>query len=401
MNDAPDLMRWRSEFPILANTTYLISNSLGAMPRGVYDELHQYAETWATRGVRAWNEGWWESPVAVGDEVARVIGAPAGSITMHQNVTLASAVALSCLDFTPRRNRIVMTDMDFPSLLYLHGRMAPPLGEGVEVVMVKSDDGITINLDKLVSAIDERTCLVATSHVLFKSAFVQDAATITRRAHEVGALMALDVFQSAGILPLHVTALGVDFATGGVLKWLCGGPGGAFLYVRPELARTLQPRLTGWMAHAHPFAFEPEMEYADTAFRFLTGTPQVPCLYAAKPGLRIIQQVGVDAIRAKSVQQVAYLIDLARARGYHVTTPEQPARRGGTVAIDLGELSLPVSLELKRRECLVDYRPGAGIRVSPHFYNSDDECERVIREIKDIIRGGAYLAHQGVRPSVT
>jgi kynureninase len=399
MNDA--LLHWRGEFPILANTTYLISNSLGAMPRGVYDELHQYAESWATRGVRAWNEGWWDSPVETGDEVAKVIGAAAGSVTMHQNVTLASAIALSCLDFPPQRNKIVMTDMDFPSVIYMHERMGAVLGDNVELVVVKSDDGITIDLDKLLSAIDERTRLVATSHVLFKSAFVQDAGAITRHAHAVGALVALDVFQSAGILPLDVTALDVDFAAGGVLKWLCGGPGGAFLYVRPTLAPSLQPRLTGWMAHEHPFAFEPEMHYANSPFRFLTGTPQVACLYAARPGLRIVNAIGVAAIRAKSTRQVAYLIDLAHERGYRVTTPMNPQQRGGTVAVDLGAISLAVSLELKRRECIVDYRPGAGIRISPHFYNGDDECEHVMREMEDIMNTRAYQAHETVRPAVT
>jgi len=320
---------------------------------------------------------------------------------MHQNVTLASAIILSCLEFPPRRNKIVMTDMDFPSLLYLHQRMQPMLGSGVEIAIVKSDDGITVNLDRLLSAIDERTRLVATSHVLFKSAFVQDAAAIVRRAHDVGALVALDVFQSVGILPLDVATLGVDFAVGGVLKWLCGGPGGAFLYVRPELASTLQPRLTGWMAHAHPFAFDLEMEFTNSAFRFLTGTPQVPCLYAAGPGIRIVRQVGVPAIRAKSMRQVAYLIELAYQRGYRMSAPAQPEQRGGTIAVDLGDLSLPVSIELKRRECIVDFRPGAGIRISPHFYNSDEECERVMREIEDILRAKAYEAHQAVKPTVT
>ena len=400
-----ELTRWRSEFPILHTTTYLNSNSLGAMPHGVFDAMHAYADVWATRGVRAWGEGWWDMPVTVGDDIAKLIGAAQGSVTVHQNVTIASMVALSCLRCTPQRNVIVMTDMDFPSVMYLHRQMADMMG--AELRIVHSDDGITINQDKLLSAIDERVALVATSHVLFKSAFVNDAAAIVQRAHAVGALIALDGFHSAGVIPVDVAALDADFYTGGVLKWLCGGPGGAFLYVKPLLAKTLQPRFTGWQAHAHPFAFETDMDYADSPFRFLTGTAAVPCLYAAQPGLKIINAVGAQAIRAKSVRQVAALVERASERGWRVNTPMQAERRGGTVTVDLGDgaqlsgLTQAVGLELKRREVIIDFRAGAGIRISPHFYTTDDECEHAVREIDDILRTKAYEPHLATREVVT
>ena len=232
MNDP--FLQWREEFPILHRTTYLISNSLGAMPRAVYDSLHAYAEAWATRGVRAWSEGWWEMPVTVGNLVARLIGAEAGTVTMHPNVTTAQAVALSCLDFAPPRNKVVTTDMNFPSILYLYRRMLPP---EARLEIVPTGDGITIELEELLAAIDETTRLVSISHVLFKSGFRHDAPAIVERAHAVGAHVVLDAFQSVGVMPVDVRALGVDVLVGGVLKWLCGGPGGAFLYVRPDLAR--------------------------------------------------------------------------------------------------------------------------------------------------------------------
>jgi kynureninase len=316
---------------------------------------------------------------------------------MHQNATIAAAVMLSCLEPAPPRKRIVMTAMDFPSVIYLHRRFLP----GAEVVLVPSHDGITIELEELLAAIDERTALVSVSHVLFKSAYIQDAAAIVRRAREAGALVAFDGFHAVGTIPVDVAALDPDFYFGGCLKWLCGGPGGAFLYVRPELARRLAPRFTGWQAHAHSFAFDTgEMEYRDDAWRFLNGTPHIPCLYAVRPGLEIIAAAGVEAIRAKSIRQTARLIELTQARGWAVTAVADPARRGGTVALDVPH-AYEVSRELLEREFLVDYRVGAGIRVSPHFYTSDAELEATVAEIADILESRAYERHAGARSYVT
>ena len=310
------LLRFRSEFPILDSTTYLVSNSLGAMPRAVPERLLEYANEWATRGVRAWAQGWWEMPVAVGDEIAPLIGAWPGEVAMVPTVSGAQAQVLSALEYSPGRDAIVMSALDFPSVRYVYDGLATRLG--ARIVVVPSEDGMGVEEDRLIDAIDERTRLVAISHVLFRSAHVMDVARICARAHEVGALVSLDAYHSVGVLPVDVRALGVDFLTGGVLKWLCGGPGGCFLWVRPELGTTLAPALTGWQAHRHPFAFAPEMEYAEGAWRWLAGTPVIPALYAATAGPRILREAGIEAIRAKSTRQTSRLIELADASGFTV-----------------------------------------------------------------------------------
>jgi kynureninase len=387
---ADPLLRFRPEFPILERTTYLISNSLGAMPRGVAGALAEYAETWATRGVRAWAEGWWEMSAEVGDEVAPLIGAAPGSLTMLPNVTIAAAVLLSSLDFPPSRNRIVMIDGEFPTVRYLCETLGPRLGAEVVVVPSPGGDGLAADESRIRDAIDGRTALVAVSHVLFKSAFVLDVPAIAEKCRREGALLALDAYQSVGTIPVDVGALGVDVLLGGVLKWLCGGPGGAFLWVRPDLRPRLRPALTGWMAHPAPFDFDPPpMRWRDDAYRFLLGTPAIPALYAAREGPRLVRQAGADAIRAKSLRQTARLLDLASARGFRSPTPAEPARRGGTVAVDF-ERALEVSRELNSRDVVVDYRPGAGIRMSPHFYTSDEELDRAFEAIDEIRASGAW-----------
>jgi kynureninase len=382
-----DLLKWRSEFPILDKTVYLISHSLGAMPRATYDQLHEYADLWATRGVRAWAEGWWELPVKLGDELAGIIGADPGTIVMHQNVSVCQSLILSCLDPTPQRNKIVYSELNFPSVMYVYEAHARDGKLRIETV--KSDDGITVPLERMLAAIDETTLLVPFSHVLFKSAFLQDAKAIVDRAHEVGAMVVLDTYQSAGTVPFSVKDLNVDFATGGSVKWLCGGPGAGYLYVRPDLQQKLEPKTTGWMAHEAPFSFDTKLHYASNITRFLHGSPAIPALYAARSGYRIINEIGVERIREKSVRQTNYLIDLAEEAGFEVTSPRDPAKRGGTVTV-AHEHAGAMTKELLRREFIVDYRPGAGVRISPHFYTKDEELELVIEEMKKIAASDAY-----------
>jgi kynureninase len=372
------LLGWRKEFPILERTVYMISHSLGAMPRRTRDRLNQYADEWATRGIRAWEEGWWDMPVTVGDLIGGIIGAGSGEVVMQQNVSICQAIVLSCFDWSGKRNKIVSEEMNFPSNLYIYQQL------GARLVTVPSPDGITIPLDRMLAAIDEETALVSVSHVLFRSSFIQDLAAITRRAHEVGAKIVADIYQSAGTVPLNVRELGVDFATGGSVKWLCGGPGAGYLYVRRDLWPSLEPRVTGWAAHRKPFSFEAEHEYADDATRFLNGTANVPAMYAARSGYEIIQEVGVENIRAKSMRQTARLIELAEEAGFRVNTPRNPAERGGTVSIDVPN-GLEVNRELSRRDFLADFRPGAGVRVAPHFYSTDEELELIVREIGKIV----------------
>lgn len=386
-----DLLKWRLEFPILGNTVYLISHSLGAMPRETVARLTDYAETWATRGVRAWAEGWWDMPVTVGDEVARIIGAEPGSVVMHQNVSVCQSLILSCFEPTPKRNKIVYSELNFPSVMYVYEAHARDGRLRIETVA--SDDGITIPLERFLAAIDEETLLVPFSHVLFKSAFLQDAKAITERAHEVGAMVVLDTYQSAGTVPFNVKELGVDFATGGSVKWLCGGPGAGYLYVRPDLHLQLRPKTTGWMAHESPFTFETELHYAPDIRRFLHGSPAIPALYAAQSGYRIINEIGVERIRRKSVRQTQFLIELAEEAGFKVTSPKNSADRGGTITVGHDDAGA-ITRELIRRNFIVDYRPGAGVRISPHFYTSDEELENVIREMKDIRDTRAYAVHE-------
>ena len=392
------LLRFRDRFPILESTTYLVSNSLGAMPRSVADRLAEYTREWATRGVRAWAERWWEMPVTVGDEIAPLIGAGGGETAMVPNVSMAQAQVLSALDYSPPRDTIVMTALDFPSVRYVYDSLAARLG--ARIVVVPSDDGIGVSEERLLAAIDERTRLVAISHVLFRSAYVMDVARVATHAHAMGALVSLDAYHSVGVLPVDVQTLGADFLTGGVLKWLCGGPGGCFLWVRPEMSAKLAPALTGWQAHRHPFAFEPEMEYADAAWRWLGGTPVIPALFAATEGPRIVRDAGIEAIRAKSVRQTARLIALADARGYAVAAPRDNDRRGGTVAFDVPH-AREVSRALLARDVLVDYRPGAGIRVAPHFYTSDAELEAVVELIDDILARDSWTRYTDDRSVVT
>ncbi len=392
-----DLERWRPEFPILERAVYMISNSLGAMPRGAADSLAEYARTWATRGVRAWEERWWEMNREVGDKVAALIGAPAGSVSMHENVTTAVMIALSCISPRPSRNRIVCLAADFPSTIHLYRAQE---ANGFELAVVPAEADLTMRLDRLLETIDERTAVVALSHVLFKTSTIMDPAPVIARAKEVGALVILDGYQSAGIIPVDVAALGVDFFVGGCLNWLCGGPGTAFLYTRPDLRRTLRPRFTGWFAHRAPFSFDTgPLEPRDDAMAMMNGTPSIPAYYAALPGLEIIAAVGVDRIRAKSMRMTARVLDLAERHGFPSLAPRDPDRLAGTVAVNPPD-ALQVSRALKARDYVVDFRPGVGIRVSPHFYNTFDEIDRLMAEMARIVERRDYDPSAAVRSGV-
>ena len=391
MND--DLLKWRNEFPILDKTVYLISHSLGAMPRDTYKRLNEYAETWATRGVRAWAEGWWDMSVTTGDEVGRIIGAEPACVVMHQNVSICQSLILSCFEPTAKRNKIVYSELNFPSVMYVYEAHAR--NGRLRIETVASDDGITVPLDRFLAAIDEETLLVPFSHVLFKSGFLQNAKAITDRAHEVGAMVVLDTYQSAGTVPFSVKELNVDFATGGSVKWLCGGPGAGYLYVRPDLIDRLEPKTTGWMAHEEPFAFDSELRYARDVTRFLHGSPAIPALYAARSGYEVINQIGVEKIRAKSLRQTQRLVELAVEAGFRVTSPPDPAQRGGTITV-WDENAAAIAKELIRREFIVDYRPGAGVRISPHFYTKDEELDLVISEMKEIRETRSYEPQEKV-----
>ena len=377
------LLSYRDQFPILKDTVYLISHSLGAMPGRTYERLHEYAETWATRGIRAWEEGWWEMPVTTGNKIANIIGAPSASVVMHQNVSVCQAILISCFDLSQQRNKIVYEALNFPSVMYVYE--AHVKAAGARLVEVPSDDGITIDTQRMIDAIDEETLLVPISHVLFRTGYIQDVKAIVEKAHRVGALVILDCYQSTGTVPFNVTDLDVDFATGGSVKWLCGGPGAGYLYVAPRHHGAFFPKVTGWMAHRSPFSFEAgEIDYAPDIHRFLHGSPGIPALYAAESGYDLINEVGVERIRENSLRQTARLIALADERGWRLQSPRDAEKRGGSVIIDVPQADSVVK-ELERRSILVDYRPGAGIRIGPHFYNTDEEIDQLVDAINEIV----------------
>lgn len=376
------LLSWRGEFPILETCTYLVSHSLGAMPRRTRSYLAKFADEWNDRGVRAWHEGWWEIGRETGNLLAPILGAAPDTITMHQNATVAQAIVTSCFSFDGARRTIVLQDLDFPTNHYLFEGCRR---YGAEVVYVKSDDQIRAPIDRLIDAIDERTALVPISLVLFRSGCLQDVGPVVEKAHRVGAHVILDAYQGAGTVPMDLTSLGVDFAVGGSVKWLCGGPGAGYLYVRPDLVRTLRPSAVGWAGHTAPFGFETgAIRYAETIERFQSGTPNVPSLYSARAGYEIVAEIGVPAIRAKSLRLTRRMLEAAVARGWRLNTPTRDADRGGTVVIDVPGAA-QVTEELLARDVLVDYRPGAGIRLAPHFYNTEAEVDRAMGTMEEIL----------------
>ena len=376
-----DVRRWRREFPILDTCTYLVSHSLGAMPRKASEYLQAFADTWSSRGVRAWHEGWWEIGRETGNLLAPVLGVAPNTVSMHQNVTVAQAIIASCFAYEDPRRRIVMSDLEFPSNHYLFEGFTR---YGAEIVYVPAPDPIRIDLQRFLDAIDERTVLVPLSLVLFKSAAITDVRAVIEKAHRVGAHVILDVYQAAGTVPMALADWHADFAVGGSVKWLCGGPGAGYLYVRPDLAARLRPSIAGWAAHETPFAFATgPIRPAGNPERFQSGTPNVPSLYSARAGYEIVASIGVPAIRERSLSLTRRIIDAAAAAGYRLNTPLDDRERGGSVIIDAPNAAAAAE-ELIRRGVIVDHRPGAGIRMAPHIYNTEPEIDHAMATLKEI-----------------
>ena len=398
MNQDP-LLQWRDQFPILSKCNYLINNSLGAMPKGVYDSLKHYADMWAEHGVSAWGEEWYELNGVVGNKIAPLMGAKPDTVLVHQNASIANSILFGALDYSDeKRNKVVITDMDFPSDVYVLRSWLP---DHMQIHMVKTEDSISIDTQKILDAIDETTRLVSISHVLFRSGYIMPAKEIVEKAHSVGAQVVLNGYHSVGIIPVDVTALNVDYYIGGVLKWMCGGTGGVFMYVRADLLTTLHPKVTGWMSHKSPFSFDVKhLDWREDNYRLMNGTPGIASLQAIQPGIEIITQVGVENIREKSIRQTSLLIDLADEAGYEVIAPRDPARRGGHVTLNPPQ-SYAVSRELLARNIKIDYREGAGIRIAPHFYNTDDEVRQAVATIGEILEDGTWKKHQQSRDFVT
>jgi len=373
------LLSWRRHFPTVERNLHFASHTLGAMPAVVEDSLVEYARAWRERGIRAWEERWMSVPGEVSGSVETLIGAAPGSVSLHANVTLAQSVALSSIDFAPGRNRLVCTAEDFPSELYLYEGLPR---RGAEVVRVAAREGRHIDEEDVVAAIDERTAVVAVSLVMFRSSQVLDLAPIVRRAREVGALTLVDAYQAVGVLGVDVCVPEIDMLVGGSIKWLCGGPGTGYLYVRPELAARMRPAITGWFGHEQPFAFDSGPQRLDTGGRrFWNGTPCIPAYLAARPGFSIVAEIGGAAIRAKSLRQTGRLLALADEHGFRAGSPRADARRGGTVCLELPDAEA-VCHDLLAQDVLLDYRPGVGLRLAPHFYTADDELDEVMRRVR-------------------
>ncbi|HEV8427490.1 MAG TPA: aminotransferase class V-fold PLP-dependent enzyme [Pyrinomonadaceae bacterium] len=368
--------RHRNEFPTLASGIHLLSHSLGPVPRAARESMLAYIDAWEHHTSEdAWATSWWELSQRVGDRIARILGGAPGSVQIQPNASLALATVASCFDFKTGRNKVVTTVLDFPSMEYFWDAQRQ-IGARVEVV--PSSDGVSVPLERILNAIDNETCLVALAHTSYCSSYRVDARAIVEQAHGKGALVLLDVYQSAGVMQLSAADWNVDFLIGGTIKWLCGGPSCGYLYVRPDLQRDLRPRLTGWVAHDSPFDFaHAPMRYARSVRRFAQGTPSIPALYSAIPGLEIIEAVGVAGIAAESQRRTQLMIDFASARGWTINTPIEITQRGGSVMIGVQNASQTVE-RLAEQKVFVDWRPDAGLRMSPHFFNTDEEIEEAL-----------------------
>ncbi len=374
--------RMRDRFPTLADSTYLVSHSMGAPPLASRDVLGRYWDAWATHGPEAW-ESWLPEIGEIADGIGALLGAAPGTVSLVPNVSLAQATIASALTFGPERDGVVIEALQFPTVTYVWSAWEK---YGARVVTVPSDDGRTMSTDRICSAIDERTAVVALSHAAYVSGSLLEIDAIQARCREVGAIFILDTYQTTGIVPLDVTAGDIDVVVGGSHKWLCGGPGCGFLYVRPALRDRLAPALTGWMAHEAPFAFAPApIALASDTHRYNTGTPTMLGYLVARAGHDAIREIGVPAIRAHNARLTTRIIEAALARGYTIPTPLEFERRTGWIGIDFPGADRATAALIERR-VFVDYRPGCGIRVGPHFYSNDDDIDAFFRALDEIGR---------------
>jgi len=400
-----DLHSLRREFPVLEECLYLISNSLGAVPRRTKDHLLEFYTLWAEDGVSAWKKVWWDLSKKTGNTIAELLNAGEDEITMMTNATQCHWVALSTMFDSPdsRRNTIVVTDQDFPSSRYAVQRVSRHMGWDVD--MVRSGESVVLDVEKVLERINERTLFVASSHVYFKSAQVQNIAAIAAKARSVGALTLIDGYHAPGCYPVDLDKLGVDFYVAGCLKWLCGGPGTAFMYIRPEIASKLEPVLTGWFAHRSPFAFSEAMEFTSGSYKFMSGTPPVPCLYTALAGLEAVGRVGLEQIRKKSIFQTELIIRRAKERNFVLFSPEDSSVRGGAVSVNM-PYAFQVKQALEEEGVKVDFRKGNAnepdvIRIGPHFYNTDEEIETLFEKIDALYKTGEYKKYPDTINHVT
>ena len=370
----------REQFPILADATYLVSHSMGAAPIGAKSALDAYWHDWATDGPEAW-EAWLPLIGTIADGIGAIVGAPSGSVFLGPNVSVLQSSIATCIDFNGERNEVVYEALQFPSLTYVWREWER---YGAVNRVVPSDDGRTVPTERLIGAITEKTAIAVLSHAYYVSGAIADVRAIQAHCRKVGALLCVDAYQTTGVYPYDVTQWDLDLVTGGSHKWLCGGPGCGWLYVKPALLERFRPAVTGWMAHARPFAFEPApMAHAASMYRWGTGTPTIPGYVVAQPGHDLIRQVGVARIREHNVRLTERIAAMALERGLRVVTPLEPERRTGWIGMDFDGADRALA-ELVARRVFVDYRPGCGLRVSPHFYTADDDVTAFFEALDEI-----------------
>jgi kynureninase len=369
-----DPLELRGEFPILETSTYLNSCSLGPLSMRAEGRLREFLDRWHAMGASAWYEHWIGRLGELRGRMETFLGADAGTVALLPTTSTALAVIAESVDYRTR-NRVVCTELDFPTLAYQWA-----VKPGVELVVLRSRDGVGIDPEQFREVVDERTAFLATSHVFFATGFAQDVKALADIARDAGALSVIDGYQGAGQIPVDVKASGVDVYTAGPLKWLLGGPGLSYLYARPDLLPELRPRVTSWFAHAHPFAFDLErFEYHADARRLEMGTPSLPTVHTALGGQEIIDEVGIGAIAARNRQLTEYLTAELNDAGFTLRTPRSPEHRTAIVMVRHSDPAGAVAA-LAEEGIIVDHRPGH-VRVSPHFYNTVEELDRFVEAL--------------------
>lgn len=370
----------RDDFPILATSTYLVSHSMGAAPLQARSALDAYWSDWAADGPEAW-ERWLPRIAEIADGIGAIVGAPAGSTFLGPNVSVLQAAIATCIDFRSRRNEVVYESLQFPSITYVWREWER---YGAVPRVVASDDGRSVATERIVAAITEKTAIAVISHAYYVSGALADIRTIQARCRDTGALLCVDAYQTTGIYPYDAVEWDLDLVTGGSHKWLCGGPGCGWIYLKPSLLERFRPAVTGWMAHARPFAFEAAPTvYAPSMYRFGHGTPTIPGYVVAEPGHAMIRSLGVGRIREHNVRLTQKIVAMALERGLRVNSPLEPERRTGWIAIDF-EGAEEACRRLIERRVFVDYRPGCGIRIGPHFYTDDVEIDEFFKSLESV-----------------
>ena len=378
------LESYREEFSVVQRKAYLISASLGPVSGRSKRYLQEYMDAWEEMGAPepVWFESIFPRIRLVKEQFAGLVGADADEVAITTNVSMALSSIASCMDLSGERNRIILTELDFPTdgTVWLAQQQ-----RGAEVVFLESPDGLTVPPEAFAEAIDERTALVCLNRVLYRSSALLDVGEICRLAREAGAWSVVDDFHGAGIVPVDVHTMGCDFYTTGVLKWLLGGPGLTFLYARRDLLPALEPAVTGWWSQREPFGFHlTELDYHPTARRFETGTHAAPIPFIAQGGLEIISEVGPPRIRDRQGELTEYVMTRADEAGIPVRTPRERGRRGGVVNLGVGEQADKISEALYERDVCVDSR-GDGIRVSPHFFTLESDVDRLFEELRSLM----------------